>query len=138
MQGVENDEISPFSYAKLFDKIFLHSGGYIGQAMRSWLISIEKVDKSSLFLQNRLRTNLEEIMHLDPLWDMILIQIILHKVIGIKDILQYSQGAEKEFTHAIEGMKRMQLIQEVEPKVLQLNPDIQNQIIRSFIESEFI
>ncbi|MEM7180539.1 MAG: hypothetical protein AAF518_06480 [Spirochaetota bacterium] len=138
LQGVENDEISTFAYARLFDKIFLHSGGYIGQAMRSWLVSIEKVDKSSLFLQNRLRTNLEEIMHFDPLWDMILIQIILHKVIDTKDILQHSQGSEKEFTHAIEGMKRMQLIQEIAPNVLQLNPDTQNQIIRSFTENEFL
>lgn len=137
INGVEDDEITPLTLARFFDRIFIHSGGYIGQALRSWILSIENAGKSVIYLSEKLNPSALSSIDLEPLWEMMLLQIVLHKVLDRAEIAKIDKN-EQAIEHALEGMLRMKLIQIRDNQYLEINPDLQTLIIHKLIQKEYL
>ena len=97
------------SLKRLFYKLNRISKGNIGWALNAWISSIESVEDNTLFLDDFKERLIPDVLDTDD--DIILIQLVLHKSISLKDLIDvFSLLPAERINESIEKFIRSGLV----------------------------
>ena len=133
-QKKDEDSISEFKLAGLFNKYFDNTGGNPGVALNRWLTNIEKFSGEVVHITYPRVPNMEVLENLDDDWQVVLIQLIIHKRLhmdGLTKILNLEHSEAEEIVTAI---KRTGLIVEKSSLVYMINIYVEPYLVQVFKE----
>ena len=113
---------------RLFSKLNKLSGGNIGWAIMNWMAAIQSVENDNVLISNFNQRYVPNV--LSPEWDLILVQIVLHKSIHLKDLFDVFQDQKNELVNENVGaLVRIGFVVSERGK-LTINPFLQGYIIQ--------
>lgn len=137
--GKQNEDlISNFRLAGLFNKYFDISNGNVGQAMHYWISNIIKVNPLAIDIRNPIVINNQALKKLNIDWLIILQQFMLHKHLSTARLKQLLDTDEDKKTLMIQFVKRSGLISEIRPGIMQISPYIQPLISKCLEEMDLL
>ncbi|MBU3950165.1 MAG: amino acid permease [Proteobacteria bacterium] len=137
--GKQNeDSISNFRLARLFNNYFDISNGNIGQAIHYWISNIVKVNPLLIDIRTPIIANNQALKKLNTDWLIILQQFMLHKHLTSKRMEQLLGIEKNETGLMIQSLMRSGLIQEIQPEIMQISPYIQPLITKYLDEMDLL
>ncbi|MBS9766006.1 MAG: amino acid permease [Flavobacteriaceae bacterium] len=119
--GKEEKNMSFRNENQLMQRITTISSGNIGFSFHLWLSSIEEVKHNQLILKPITEKELPEVLL--PKWENMILQIFLHKEIGIKGLYRIYNGvAKEEVQQTLQSLLRTQIVIETDERSYEINP----------------
>jgi hypothetical protein len=134
LQNKEEDEISGIKIASLFNKYFNYSEGNPGTALKAWLGNIIKVSQKKVFIRYPRIPNTSVLAELDKDWEIVLVQLILHKRLTMERIKRIFFMDENKAKEIISSLLRTGLIEEKRENLYIVNQYIEPHLIKAFKE----
>jgi hypothetical protein len=118
----KNDEnISEFKLAGLFNKYFDSTKGNPGVALNRWLTNIQKISGEVIHIASPRIPKMEVLENLDDDWQVILIQLIIHKRLSIEKLTKILDMEILEVEEMVTSLKRTGLIVEKSNLIYMIN-----------------
>ncbi|MEZ5195515.1 MAG: hypothetical protein R2764_03720 [Bacteroidales bacterium] len=112
LKNRDEDSLSEFKLAGLFSRFFDNTEGNPGVSLNLWLSSIEKISGETIYINSPHQPEVSILETLDPEWQIILIQFILHKRLTrekLENLLLLESGVVEDM---VESMRRNGLLTE--------------------------
>lgn len=120
----DEDELGSIALARLFSQHFNHSGGSVGATLRSWVASIDRVRGETLEITVPQRKDWEALDALRPSWVALLLQLLLHKQLGVERLRRVSGLSRDALKEELDSLERMGLIVESQRRVIEIEPGV--------------
>lgn len=124
-KGKAETELKTRELTSIFKRIAYWSNGNIGIANYYWCSLIENVENNTIYLRKTESNKLPEINQ--PLWEIILAQLIMHKAMTFEKLIDVFQETDKQvMNEALQSLIRSGVVQEnnlkymVSPRALKL------------------
>ncbi|MCF8368868.1 MAG: amino acid permease [Bacteroidales bacterium] len=121
LQNTDEESISEFKLAGLFNKYFDSTNGNPGVALNRWLTNIEKFSGETIYISYPKSAKSEILENLDDDWQVILIQLILHKRMTIQRLTKILDLDFLEVEEMMDSIRRTGLITEKSNGVYMIN-----------------
>ncbi len=122
LSGTSEDELAPWRQARLFTRYFDFSGGLVSVALRAWLLHIDKVDGSTLYMRwPERRPRAEELEELRVELRALLVQLVVHKQVTRRRLLRLSAIPEETLEEDLGALVRMGLVRRDQRDVLHVD-----------------
>jgi hypothetical protein len=120
-QKKDEDNISEFKLAGLFNKYFDNTEGNPGVALNRWLTNIEKFSGEVLTINAPRFPKMDFMDNMADDWKVILIQLILHKRLMLEKLIEILHIDATEVTETFSAIQRAGLIVEKSSQVYMIN-----------------
>ncbi|MFH2046355.1 MAG: amino acid permease [Pseudomonadota bacterium] len=135
---LNEDLISNFRLAGLFNKYFGISNGNIGQAIHYWISNIVKVNPLTIDIRIPIAANNQALKKMKMDWLITLQQFMLHKHLSDIRLKQLLGGDEEKTDLVVQSLKRSGIIKEIRPGIMQISPYIQPLITNCLEEMDLL
>ena len=127
-KNISSDQLKPVKMNRLFSRINYLCEGNIGLANLIWIAGIKDVEEGNVYLKEFKYTKMPDVLL--PIWELILLQIVIHNKIKVKSLCQLFEGENYEFINEqISSLVRMKILISDEG-VLCVNPLIYSYLIK--------
>jgi hypothetical protein len=126
------DNISEFKMAGLFNKYFDNTNGNPGVALNRWLTNIVKFSGEYIHITHPKFPNMEVLENLDDDWQVILLQLIIHKRLSMERLTKLLNLDPTETDEIVTTLKRTGLIVEKSSQVYMVNIYVEPYLIQVF------
>ena len=122
---------------KLFKRLAAVSEGNIGAALHIWLGNIKSIE------ENRLELGTVDFAEIPPVllpeWEVMLLQILLHKQLTERKLYRiYDTTDEQKTKVVLQSLLRTNLLVETAGKVIKINPYVLPYLVKYFRRNELI
>ncbi len=121
LQKKNEENISEFKLAGLFNKYFDNTKGNPGVALNRWLTNIEKFSGETLRINYPREPKLDILENLDDDWQVFLIQLIVHKRLSLEKLTKILNIEPLEVEETFNSLRRAGLIVEKSSRVYMIN-----------------
>lgn len=136
-RGKPEEEMSKRKENQIIKRIASVSQGNIGTSLYTWLGNIQEVENNTLEFLNIENKSMPNVLNYEQ--DNILLQVLLHKEISIKNIKKiYQQENIENIQNNLKSLIRMGLIDEIRINNYRLNPFIALEIVKYLRKKELI
>lgn len=125
-------DISEIATARMFNYYFNYADGNPGVAMNAWLNSIVRVDGNRLIIKPPGLPDTEVLEQLPAEWNVILIQLILHKRMSLEKLRRVFGNEYSGLEMSLNALLRAGLIEKRPAALYALNPYVEPFVIRAF------
>ncbi|MCA9621326.1 MAG: ATP-binding protein, partial [Myxococcales bacterium] len=129
LDGKAEDTLSDLRLARLFNRHFDYSGGYLGAALRSWITHVRRVSGQSLEVTMPKAPEWEILDELRPSLVAILIELILHKTLSREQLRAISARPKHDVEQEVNVLLRAGLVVEGQGHGLTINPFLHHALI---------
>ena len=121
-KNIRSDKMKSVKMNRLFAKINNISEGNIGLANLIWISGVNNIEEDNISLKEFKSTKIPDVLL--PIWELILLQIVIHQKIKVKDLCLLFNYEKYEFVNEqISNLVRMKLLIS-EDGILSINPFI--------------
>ena len=121
---------------RLFYKLNRTAKGNIGWASRCWIAAVENIDENMLSIKDFKYKYIPDVLDADQ--DMILLQVVLHKTLHLKDLIGiFSSSSSESVNESIGKLVRSNLLIS-DHGSLNLNPYLQSYIIAYLYDKKLL
>ncbi|HEX7014869.1 MAG TPA: hypothetical protein VF191_05115, partial [Cyclobacteriaceae bacterium] len=131
-------EISEIALARLFNHYFNYADGNPGLAMKAWLNSIVRVEETRLVIKPPHRPDTEALEMLPAEWNVILLQLILHKRMSEGKLLRVFRNDFPDLQTHLRSLVRAGLVGKDVDGCYGVNHFIEPFLIRIFKQKEWL
>ncbi|MBN1649795.1 MAG: ATP-binding protein, partial [Bacteroidales bacterium] len=110
--------------AKLFSSYFNYSEGNIGVALSAWIVHIDRVENTMLYIRKPEQPNVAIFNYLETDWMIFIMQFILHKRMNLNKLIRITRETETKAQQKINILKRAGIVVQLADGILELNPYI--------------
>jgi hypothetical protein len=137
LKGKNEESLSEWNYAQLFNNYFNLSGGNPGYTLQSWLSNITKVAGKTICINQPVSPNLSHLNGVsDDLW-LVLLQMALHRRCSIERLARVLRQSENQTKRLITEMQRAGLVEERFPETYAVNALLEPFLIKKMEEKGF-
>ena len=134
----DEDQISNFKLARLFNSYFNISNGNIGYALYYWISNITNIEKNTFQIRFPQGVSEGALNNLSMEWAVWLQQFILHKNLTPKRFGEISNLDENNFVDAMNNLRRSGFVHELQAGIYTINPYIYPVIVKKFKEMDLL
>lgn len=127
----DEEELSEWAKAQLFNAHFNRSDGNIGAALASWIASIDAFEDNVLRVRHPAALDDEAMEHIPPPCLAILVQLILHHQLTPERLARISGESPLELQADLARLRRMGLIGRRRRELLEIEPTAHHLVHRS-------
>ncbi|MBS4061046.1 MAG: amino acid permease [Bacteroidetes bacterium] len=131
------EDLTEWNYANLFNKYFNLSGGNSGYVLQTWLTNITRISGKTIYIKPPITPNL---LHLnsvsDDLW-LVILQFSLHRRCTVDRLSRILRQPASNTQILIRDMQRAGLIEERFPQVYAINTLLEPHLISKLKEKGF-
>ncbi|MBK8396724.1 MAG: amino acid permease [Leptospiraceae bacterium] len=138
LNNTDEESLSNYKYAKFLNAIYDISEGLIGNALKIWILSIQKLGKNKIYLKTPPNIDWKSMKNIPADWMVVLVQILLHKKIHINKLSLILELEEDKLNELLGSIERSNLININSQHILTLNPYLQRHIIHILNYKEVI
>jgi amino acid transporter len=126
----EEEEMSSWNYARLFNRYFDICEGNPGLSIALWLASIEKVNGKSITIKKPPTDKADFLEKLSKDQIFVLLQFIYHLRMSVRKLAQTLQAEEGELENQILNLWQSGILIEKFPGIYAINPTIQLPLVK--------
>lgn len=134
----DETKLSEIRLARLFNQFFNYSDGNPGVAMQAWLNSIQKVSGKTISIKAPARPSVDVLFALPPSWNVVLIQLILHKRMSTGKLQRVLDEPHEIILQHLLALVRAGLIKERVNGLYTVNPHMEPLLIDVFKKKEWL
>ncbi len=134
----KNQKVSEVKLAGLFNKYFDYSEGNPGVTLNGWLANIRYVSSTSIAINKPEAPSLKVLEDLPGDWQVILVQLIIHKRLTYGQLLRMFEYSDYELQDLLQALSRCGLVKERTRNVYLVNPYIEPFILKVFKQKEWL
>ncbi|MFO7256854.1 MAG: hypothetical protein DIU61_004105 [Bacteroidota bacterium] len=137
LDNVKSD-VSEIALARLFNDYFNYTEGNPGVAMNAWLSNIVRVEENRVVIRAPRRPDTEVLDALPPAWNLIILQLILHKRMSEAKLLRVFRNDFPDLLTHLRSLVRAGLIGRDVDGCYGLNNFIEPFVIRVFKQKDWL
>ncbi len=134
--GKQERALSLREQNKLFKKLTAAADGNIGAALYNWLGNIKAVEENTLILGKIEQHEIPPV--LSPEWEIMLIQILLHKQMTYRRLCSIFPQPEEKTATILQSLLRVGLLVETSSKLIKVNPYALPYLIKYLRRNELV
>lgn len=131
-------EVSEIALARLFNDYFNYTEGNPGTAMNAWLSNIVRVEENRLVIRSPRRPETEVLDSLPPAWNIIILQLILHKRMSEAKLLRVFRNDFPELLTHLRSLLRAGLVWRDVDGCYGVNKFVEPFLIRIFRQKDWL
>ncbi|TVQ91834.1 MAG: hypothetical protein EA393_04290 [Bacteroidetes bacterium] len=134
----KESEMRSWDYAQLFNTYFNYTRGNVGLSLQTWMASITDVKDYTLIIKAPRRPDTSVLNRLKADTLIFLVQFILHKRLNYEKIQRIMFMTPEQVREKVMHLKRAAIVNEPNPGVFMLNPNLHPFIRERLIEKELL
>lgn len=134
----DEQQISDIKIARLFNRYFDFSEGNPGVALNAWLANVVHASTREIEIKLPERPNLRALEHLPDDWNIVLLQLVIHKRLSFARLLRMLQTEEWALNDLLTSLFRGGLIKERSSGVYFVNAFVEPFLVKLFKQKEWL